>query len=347
MTNYSLFKLKDVLLDVYSPVLDPTEEVIGIVRLNYQVASVYDLFVRFRFLIGGVILFGLLFSIAVASFLAFNIGKPIQQVTQAIYDLATGRRYEPLAERGPDDLRRQIRAVNFFVDQLHNLELARRHLLANLVHELGRPLGALRSAIQALSKGAAKDPELVTELALGMDQEAGRLQHVLDDLAHLYDQVIGSLELNMQTLEIKEWLPDMLRPWETAAKEKQLDWIFQISESMPTVQADPLRLAQIVGNLTSNAIKYTSAGGAIHINVGEVENEIYIGIGDTGPGIPEDEKEKIFLPFYRGNYGKRIKQGMGLGLSIASDLVKAHGGRIELETQPGSGSLFTIWLPRS
>ncbi len=347
LTNYALFKQNDVLVDVYAPVLDPVNRVIGIVRVSYQVASAYDLFVRFRFLIALVLLLGLFVSVVLGSLLAVSIGRPIQEVTRAINDLATGRRYEPLVEKGPDDLRRQVRAVNFLVEQLHSLEQARRQLLANLVHEISRPLGALRSAIQALSQGAAKDPLLFDDLTQGMDEEASRLQHVVDDLAHLYDQVLGDMELSRSEVHLHEWLLSVLRTWKTAAMEKKLEWLEEIPDDIPPVQIDPFRMGQVMGNLASNAIKYTPTGGQVRITAGVEGKEVWIRVQDSGAGISYEEQGKIFEPFYRGDYGKRVKQGMGLGLSIARDLVKAHGGRIELQSEPGVGSQFTLWLPAS
>jgi signal transduction histidine kinase len=94
-----------------------------------------------------------------------------------------------------------------------------------------------------------------------------------------------------------------------------------------------------------NAIKYTHSGGKVSISAGATEVELWIRVEDSGTGILPEEQQKVFEPFYRGNQGRRIKQGMGLGLSIARDLVEAHGGRISLESDPGKGSQFTIHLP--
>jgi two-component system sensor histidine kinase BaeS len=229
--------------------------------------------------------------------------------------------------------------------RLNSLEKARKQLLANLVHELGRPLGALRSAIQSLASGAMKDPILVGELTTGMDDQAARLQHLLDDLAHLHDQVLGTLELEYQELDLSTWLPKVLRPWQEAAKDKHLAWQVDIPANLPVIPADPLRLASAVENLVTNSIKYTHAGGMVGVSAKVEGEEILIQVEDNGPGIPVEEQEKVFEPFYRGNQGRRFKQGMGLGLSIARDLVTAHGGRISLESAPGKGSQFTIHLP--
>ena len=214
-----------------------------------------------------------------------------------------------------------------------------------MVHELGRPLGALRSAIQALAGGAGQDPQLLADLTAGMDDEAARLQNLLDDLAHLHEQVLGTLELDYKPLLMSEWLPKVIRPWQEAARDKHLSWNTDITANLPEISADPMRLASAVENLVSNAIKYTQPGGSVVVKAGVDGEELWITVQDTGSGIAPDEQEKVFEPFYRGNQGRRFKQGMGLGLSIAHDLVEAHGGWISLESQPGNGSRFTIHLP--
>ncbi len=346
LTNYSIWRPHNVLLEVLRPVIDPQgQRVVGIVRMTYRLASAFELFTQFRYLILYVLVFGLLMGAVLGSLLAFNISRPVRQVTQAIYDLAQGTSSEPLIEEGPEEIRAQIRAVNYLVVRLNSLEEARRQLLANLVHELGRPLGALRSAIQAIGKGAGSDPQLLDELATGMEEEAVQLEHVLGDLAHLHGQVLGPLELNRQEIDLGEWLPRALRPWEELAHEKGLGWQVSIPDDLPPVYADPVRLSQVVGNLTSNAIKYTPADGSVAVEAGQHEDMLWVRFQDSGTGIPLDEQEKIFVPFYRGSQGRRIKQGMGLGLTIARDLVQAHGGRISLESAPGEGSRFTVWLP--
>jgi signal transduction histidine kinase len=266
-------------------------------------------------------------------------------VTRAINDLAYGNRQAQVAERGPEEIQLLAQAFNFLTERLNSLEKARRQLLANLVHELGRPLGALRSAIQALASGAGRDPQLLQDLTTGMDDEAARLQHLLEDLAHLHDQVLGNLELEFQDITLSEWLPKVVRPWQEAAYEKHLIWQTDIPTDLPVISADPTRLASVVENLVGNAIKYTPSGGTVSVSAGVEATEVFIQVNDTGLGITSDEQEKIFEPFYRGNQGRRFKEGMGLGLSIARDLVDAHGGKLTLDSIPGQGSRFTIHLP--
>jgi signal transduction histidine kinase len=233
------------------------------------------------------------------------------------------------------------------VEELHSLETSRRQLLANIVHELGRPLGALRSAIHALGKGAANDPQLVADLTQGMDQETSRLQYLLDEVASLYDKATGGLELDRKPVQTAGWLRSVLIPWKAAAEEKHLTWEAEIPESLASIEIDSVRMAQVIGNLLSNAIKYTPVGGTIKISAGADEKNFWFTVSDTGAGVLVAEREKIFQPFYRGDTGRRIKQGMGLGLTIARELMTAHGGEINVESDgvPGRGSTFTVTLP--
>lgn len=242
-------------------------------------------------------------------------------------------------------MRLLAREVNVLVDKLHSLEQARRQLLANLVHELGRPLGAIRSAILALLHGADKDSQLSNDLLTGLDEETIRLQHLLEDLAGLHDQVLGKLELNRSPVQLNDWLISTVSPWEAAARQKGLAWEVKISPGLPVVKMDPDRMAQAIGNILSNAIKFTPAGGKVSTSVQAADSQLSIQVEDTGPGIPRNEQEKIFQPFIRGSQGRRIVEGMGLGLSIAREIILAHGGEIRLESTPGTGSRFILQMP--
>jgi two-component system sensor histidine kinase BaeS len=332
-------------IDVFVPVLDQNQQLIGILRMSYTYETLYIEFTHSRYVIVGILAGGLLVGIILGWSLALNLSKPIREVTRAINDLAHGKGQAKVAERGPEEIQLLAQSFNLLNERLSSLEKARKQLLANLVHELGRPLGALRSAIQSLAGGAAQDPKLLADLTTGMDDQAARLQHLLEDLAHLHEQVLGTLELEFQLLELSNWLPKVLRPWEEVAKDKHLTWQTEIPPDLPEISADPNRLASVVENLVSNAIKYTPSGGKVSIRASFQGQEILIRVSDNGSGITADEQQKVFEPFYRGNQGRRFKQGMGLGLTIARDLIEAHGGKITLESIPAQGSQFTIHLP--
>jgi len=333
-------------IDVIVPVMDSEQELMGRVRITHRYETVYEQLFQFRFLLIAILAAALMAGAVIGYILALNISTPVQYVAEAIYDLATGEQQDPLPLTGPEEINLQVHAVNFLVTRLNNLEKARRQLLANLVHELGRPLGAIRSGLQALLRGAKQDPELLDELLVGMDEQVRRLQTLLDDLAHLHDQVLGTLELDRQPLALSQWLPRTLRPWLAAAQEQKQQYETVVPADLPTIAADPTRLAQAIDNLVNNAIKYTPVGGKITVSAGSKGNEAWIRVSDNGPGIPAEDQPHVFEPFFRGDQEPRIKEGMGLGLSITRDLIIAHGGHLELDSQAGKGSNFTIWIPQ-
>jgi two-component system sensor histidine kinase BaeS len=182
-------------------------------------------------------------------------------------------------------------------------------------------------------------------LLTGLDEETVRLQHLLEDLAGLHDQVLGKLELNRSPVQLNDWLVSTLSPWEAAARQKGLTWAVEASRDLPVVVMDPDRMAQAIGNILSNAIKFTPAGGKVSTSSQVADSRLFMKVEDNGPGIPLHEQEKIFQPFIRGSQGRRIVEGMGLGLSIAREIILAHGGEIRLESTPGAGSRFILQLP--
>ena len=344
-TEYSQHMHTEV-ADVLVPILlGPDQQVVGVVRLTHRLAGVYELFLHLRYFITGVLAVGLVLGVAVGWVLALDLDRSLRQVTQAIYRLASGQRLALLPEQGPEEIRLLSHTVNSLMQRLRRLEQARRQLLANLVHELGRPLGAVHSAIQALLGGAAEEVALRRELLMGMDEEVGRLQRLLDDLTQLRDQLVGTLELDRRPIALSDWLYRVLIPWQEVAHEKNLHWEVAIPVALPVLEVDSDRLAQILGNLLSNAVKYTPPEGTVSIAAGVEDEAVWIRVSDTGPGIAPEEQARIFTPFYRGQQARRFPQGMGLGLSIAHDLAIAHDGRLEVESTPGLGSHFTLWLP--
>jgi signal transduction histidine kinase len=178
-----------------------------------------------------------------------------------------------------------------------------------------------------------------------MAGQVGRLAPLIDSLTDLHGQVLGTLELKRQPVALGTWLPGIVTPWRQAAHDKGLHWQMEIPEGLPVLDIDPDRMAQVLGNVLSNAIKYTPEG-TVSVEAQTKGGGVAIVIGDTGIGIAPSEQDRIFEPFYRSSRDKRFPQGMGLGLSIARDLILAHGGRLEVESVPGQGSRFTIWLPQ-
>lgn len=343
--NYSQ-NLQAEIAEVVVPVIGPDQQVIGIVRLTHQLSNVFEQFSRLRYLTASVLMVELLLGAGVGLVLALDLERSLRRVSSAILGVAYGQQLTTLPEQGPEEIRQLLRAFNTLTQRLRMLEEARQRLLANLVHEVGRPVGALQSAIQALLNGADGDEPFRRELLVGMEAEVQRMQPLLNNLIELHDRILGTLELNCRPTALSEWLPPTIAPWREAAQAKGLHWQATIPTGLPTIEIDLDRLAQVLGNLLSNAIKYTPAGGAVSFAAGLDNGDVWLRVSDTGRGIAPEEQARIFEPFYRSQRDHRFPQGLGLGLTIAQDLIVAHGGKLEVESQPGQGSQFTVRLPR-
>jgi two-component system sensor histidine kinase BaeS len=331
-------------VQVLVPVWGPNQELKGVVRMSEQLSDVQGELNRLRYVTAGVLAAAMVLAIVVGLLLALSLGRRLQRVSNAINGVAAGREWTTLPEEGPEEIRTLLRAFNTLIERLRVLEESRRRLLANLVHELGRPLGALQSAIHALLGGADEEPELRHEMLEGMQSQVQRLRPLLDSLTDLHTQVLGTLELHLQPTPLGEWLRGMATPWREVAHAQGLQWQADIPDSLPVLDIDRDRLAQALGNLLSNAIRYTPEG-TVSVDASVEEGFVCITVGDTGIGIDPAEQSKIFEPFYRSQRDVRFPQGMGLGLSIARDLVEAHGGSLGVESAPNEGSRFTIRLP--
>ena len=341
--TYGLVEQRAIVL---VPVQDINQQLVGIVGVTDTLAGAANQFQRLRTIIAGALALQLVLGGLIGWWLAKRLGQPIEQAASAVVAIANGQAIDPVPIEGPQEIRELSEAVNILSERLRLLEATRRRSLANIVHELGRPLGAINTATYVLRQGAGDDPQLRDELLAGIESAVTNMEPLLNDLSQLYGQVQGTVQLTLQPVDLNEWLLPALLPWRTVAREKGLAWQVDIAADLPTIEIDPERMNQVIGNLISNAIKYTPQGGAVAVTADADKDTVNIGICDNGPGIDPEEQERIFEPFYRSQAHRRFPQGLGLGLTIARDLVEAHGGTLELASEPGEGSCFVVQLPR-
>jgi two-component system, OmpR family, sensor histidine kinase BaeS len=341
--NYGIFQLG---ADAWVPVRDANQHLLGIVQLSQTLDSTTANFGRLAWVIAGLTAAEILLGCALGLVLAVRLSRPIDRAAGAVVRIASGEEVETLVPEGPEEIKRLAAAVNTLAERLRLLEETRRRSLANIVHELGRPLGAIRAAVHVVRQSPGDDAAVREELLAGVEGQIERMQPLLDDLAQLHGQVTGQIHVQCQPVAIGDWLPPVLQSWRAAAHQAGLQWEADIPRDLPTVELDVRRMAQVMGNLLSNAVKYTPPGGLISVSAGTGAGEVWISVRDTGPGIAPEERERVFEPFYRSSREQRFPQGLGLGLTIARDLVVAHGGRLVIEDGDSAGSCFTIHLPQ-
>jgi signal transduction histidine kinase len=342
VAHYGLFEMG---AEAYVPVIDVNRQLLGIVGLSQTIGGTAGTFGRMRWLVLGIMAAELVLGCVVGFMLAVRLARPLHRAADAVNDIAASKPIQPLPVEGVREMRRLAVSIDLLDERLRELEDIRRRSLANIVHELGRPLGALAAAAHVLQGPAGDDPATREELLAGMEGQIERLKPLLDDLAQLHGQVTGQVQLACEPVPVSNWLPPLLLPWHASALEKGLHWETSVPSGLPAANLDPRRMAQAIGNLVSNAVKYTPPGGTVAVTAGYKSPTLWIQVCDTGPGIAESEQERVFDAFYRSERDRRFPQGLGLGLTIARDLVLAHGGELQLQSSPGSGCCFTICLP--
>jgi signal transduction histidine kinase len=337
---------ESVLRDVVVPVIRPDGLLLGFVRLSNPLSSLFERSMQLRQVMVWVVGAGLVLGILLGWGLSNDIARQLRNAAKAVSNLATGQTLTILDEsKSPREISLLYQAFNALVVRLKNLEENRKRLLANLVHEIGRPLGSLLSAVQALSSGAHQDEVLRAELLDGMEGELRRLDRLVGDLSNMHEQLTGTLLLNRVPVKIGVWLQRISEVYQAEAAQKQLIWRSSIQDDLPEYFLDTEKLTLAVQNLLSNAIRYSPVGGEVRFVTSLLGKDLVISVSDSGPGISSEEQELVFEPFTRGSSARRFAQGMGLGLTIAKDMVEAHGGKIQLVSAPGQGSTFSIIIP--
>jgi signal transduction histidine kinase/AraC-like DNA-binding protein/ABC-type sugar transport system substrate-binding protein len=271
--------------------------------------------------------------------------RPSQYLRQELVGL------QPLA----DQLGIALRNSELYAAAVKARERAERadqlktRLLANVSHELRAPLNVILgyslTALQTPNPYHVKLPqELLRDLRY-IYQGGEHLMRIINDLLDVSRAEIGELDLFTETLQTRPFLVEAFNAFTrgTPANPK-IQWRMEIPPALPVIQADPVRLRQILLNLLSNAARFTTTG---HITLGAAVEppHIHLWVEDTGPGIPVEQQELIFEPFVSIEQNARRREGVGLGLSITRHLVALHRGSLSLESQPGRGSIFHFYLP--
>ena len=231
------------------------------------------------------------------------------------------------------------------VTSLHQLETARSQFLGNVSHELKTPLTIIKGFVVTLVKSPGMTEEWKRYLDF-IDRETDRLSRLVDDLLNLARLRSKRSQMNFTFCEPTELLKETCRHLEAQSLRYGSSLVFTCPQSLPVLLADSDRIKEIVINLVDNAFKYTPPNGTVELSATASAEHLIIRVRDTGPGIPEQEVPFLFERFFRGaNRGGRMSGGTGIGLAIVKEIVDAHQGKIDIQSQPGAGTTFTISLP--
>jgi two-component system OmpR family sensor kinase/two-component system sensor histidine kinase BaeS len=282
-------------------------------------------------------------ALVIGGLLFHSIVAPLHRLTIASQAIADGDLTVRAPVLGQDEVAQLANAFNQMAESLARAEEARRNQTADVAHELRTPLTVLQGAIEAMLDGVyPTDREnLLTALT-----QARTLTRLVEDLRLLALADAGQLQLYKAPLNLEAFLSETVKAYQLPAQEREASLTLETSSNLPLVEADRDRLAQVMGNLLNNALRYTPQGGQIRVRTTVREHEVIVSVTDSGPGISSEELPHLFERFWHSDQDRRqATSGSGLGLAIARSLIEAHGGRIWPESIEGEGSTFSFTLP--
>ncbi|WP_420643861.1 ATP-binding protein [Candidatus Leptofilum sp.] len=232
------------------------------------------------------------------------------------------------------------------LEKAQETDRLKSQFVSDMNHELRTPLSNIKLYLTLLEQGRKENRPHYMEV---LNRESERLQYLIEDMLDLSLLDTGKTAANLGPTDLNQLIVMLVLDRSELAQDKGLSLDFEPTGMLPQVQADPQMLFQALANLLANAINYTPSGGAITVQTGtavtQKEPWVVARIIDTGPGIAEDEQAKIFDRFYRGKISRASGvSGTGLGLAICREILDRHGGRLTVDSTPGQGSTFTVWL---
>jgi signal transduction histidine kinase len=283
-----------------------------------------------------------------------DIGLPVRAVGTA-QDITERKEIETERERllaaeqaarvDAEKARAQLADQN---EHLRELDRLKDEFVASVSHELRTPLTSIRGYLELVLEGEAGELSEEQRDCLGIVyRNSSGLLHVVGDLLDVAQFEAGRLSLDLQESDLGGVVAESVESARPVAAERGIDLRFEIDQS-PTVEVDPARLAQVIDNLLSNALKFTETGGRVDVHVSALNGSAVVQVSDTGMGIAPDEQAQLFVRFFRGDAaGEKAVQGNGLGLWISKAIVEAHGGEIGVDSELGRGTTFRVELPSS
>ena len=279
-------------------------------------------------------------ALVLGGVMAYTMTRSLRELTAATKELTKGKLGAQVKVRSRDELGDLAVSFNQMSSELEHSNQLRRQMTADVAHDLRTPLSVLMGYTEAFTDGKL---EATPEIFQVMHTEALHLNHLVDDLKTLSLAEARELPLNPQKISPGVLLSRVESTYRVQAEKQGISIRVELQPDMPDIEVDIERMAQVLGNLVSNALRYTPAGGEILLKAEQSEGKVKLIIIDTGTGIAAEDLPFIFERSFRGDKARQQREGeTGLGLAIAKSLVEAQGGALDVESQVGAGTRFTL-----
>ena len=284
-------------------------------------------------------------TLAVVGVFTYLFGRPIRAIDRAISELGRGTFSRPIVIRGPADLERLAAQLEWLRGRLLDLAQEKNRFLRHMSHELKTPLANIREGTELLMDGAVGELQSGQREVTAILRENGmKLQRLIENLLSFSAWQAKSVGLEISEFKLRPLIKSVLENQQLTLVAQRVRLDVHVEDL--TTLADRGKIRLILDNLLSNAIKFTPRGGTIAIHARSERDQLVLDVMDSGPGIPAEERNRIFEAFYQGKtpQGGHVK-GTGIGLSVVTEFVNAHGGSIEILEAKAGGAHFRVRLP--
>lgn len=327
---------------------------LGLVNAGFTTAMML-ISARDLAILAGLLVFSLGVSVFVAYTLSAATSSSIGEVLATLRSINTGSLDVRVPVRSRDQVGEMAEAVNSMAQRLEaslsrerDVDRARHDLIRAVSHDLRTPLASIRAMVESINDGVVSDTTTIERYLRSVQLETQNLSQLINDLFELSQMDAGVLDLHMEPASLGDLISDTIASMSAQARTSGVALDGSVDEELPTVSMDSQRVQRVLNNLVHNAIRHTAPHGKISINAHDLGQEVQVDVIDTGEGISQEEIARI-LDVSHGSQENRgwASNGSGLGLSIATRIVEAHGGRFWLESVVGEGSTFSFTLHKS
>lgn len=291
-------------------------------------------------------LISFLLTFALAYLFAYSLTKPLQEMSRLTHQYAKGDFSERIEIHGNDELQDLARSLNQMAESLSILDESRKSFVANVSHELKTPMTTIGGFIDGILDGTIPQSQEKHYLQI-VSKEVKRLARLVVTMLTLSKIEAGEEKLHLSDTDVQTLLFNALLSFETQIDEAGYQ-IEGLADLPPIkVMADPDLLFQVCYNLFDNAVKFTNPGGTIRVTAENKLDRVIIHISNTGSGLSEKEQKRIFERFYKVDQSRSEHvKGVGLGLNLAQNIVRLHGGDIYVDSEEGGFTTFSFWIPK-
>ena len=315
-----------------------------VLQVGKSIQDREDILERFRDTLFATMIPMILIGLGGGAFVAFRALRPIRALIHATRSIVeTGRMDLRVPESNhQDELDELVQLFNSMIERIERLIKGMKDALDNVAHDLRTPMARLRGTAEMCLEAPAKAEQYKESLATCVE-ESDRILTLLNSIMDVSEAETGTMRLKLETVNLTKLIRAMVELYQCVAEERDIVVSMDCSEDIH-LTADLIRMRQVIANLLDNAIKYNRIHGRIMIRTRVEGNQAVVSFRDTGIGIPTEEIPQIWDRLYRGDKS-RSQPGLGLGLSVVKAIVRAHRGAVEVSSEPGVGSDFTIRLP--